>query len=73
MSGPFKMKGFSGFGNSPIKAKKTSLWGKMKSALGAVGSQVIKSHGHGDTSSLSHSISREYKKRKRQSRKEQTN
>ena len=30
---PFKMAGFSGFGNSPMKkGKKTSTWGKIKAA-----------------------------------------
>ena len=30
---PFKMAGFSGFGNSPLqKGKKTSTWGKIKAA-----------------------------------------
>ena len=31
MSTPFKMRGFSGFGNSPI-TKKTKFWDKVKSA-----------------------------------------
>tara|TARA_R110002012_G_scaffold125814_2_gene277477 strand:+ start:2248 stop:2487 length:240 start_codon:yes stop_codon:yes gene_type:complete len=32
MTGPYKMKGFSGFGNSPMKAGKTKFKDKVKAA-----------------------------------------
>ena len=78
MSGPFKMKGYSlpGPNQSPLYAgKKTSLWGKVKSAAGALGDVVQQEFedpaGHGSYDSTSHRFSRAYKKRKKESRKKQ--
>tara|TARA_R110000824_G_scaffold243524_1_gene432247 strand:+ start:585 stop:842 length:258 start_codon:yes stop_codon:yes gene_type:complete len=72
----YKMKGSSFYGKnvklggetvtSPLK--QTSFVDKVKSAGKAVWDNLGKEHGHGNTNSLSHNISRSYKKNKKEYR-----
>ena len=83
MGTPFKMKGSPmqrnfGIGGSPMqKPGKTSTWGKIKSAVGAVKDTLVEEYhnpaGHGTYDSTSHRFSGYYKNRKKGSRKAEEN
>jgi hypothetical protein len=62
MTGPFKMKGFSGFGNSPMKAGKT----KFKDKLSALGTAIM--HGAKQSDQGINKAIRKYKSEKKKAR-----